>query len=146
MSKTIYDPISEALQLEPIEFHFDINDYKHERVGSWGIEPYERTPERRKALSKKMKKVNAESDYWKTGIENAAKANTGRKLTQEHKDASARGCFKEIEIEGVTYKSGKEAAKALNVIAPTISNWVKKNNGSRYGIKIPTGSNQYTRR
>ena len=52
---------------------------------------------------------------------------------------------KKIEIEGIVYNSGKEAAEILGYKVSTISNWATKNK-SRYGIKIPTGSNQYKRR
>ncbi len=47
---------------------------------------------------------------------------------------------KEVEIEGIRYKSGAMAAKALGVSNGAISQWVKRC-GSRYGITIPIGAN-----
>ena len=63
----------------------------------------------------------------------------------EHKAKKAKAKCREIEIEGVLYSSGKAAAESLNYGVSAISQWATKN-GSRYGIAIPKGSNQYARR
>jgi len=73
----------------------------------------------------------------------ATKAITGVKQSEIHKKRRAESKSREIEIEGITYKSGVEASKILGYHTSTISVWAK-NNGSRYGISIPKGHNQYT--
>tara|TARA_B110000285_G_C14553732_1_gene350387 strand:+ start:43 stop:420 length:378 start_codon:yes stop_codon:yes gene_type:complete len=65
--------------------------------------------------------------------------------SKEHKAKRAKAKCREIEIEGVLYSSGVAAAKILNYGVGTISNWATKN-GSRYGITIPIGSNQWINR
>ena len=65
--------------------------------------------------------------------------------SEEHKAKRAKALLKEIEIEGIIYPSGKAAAKALGYKTSTISSWATKR-GSRYGINIPIGSNQWINR
>lgn len=69
----------------------------------------------------------------------------GRVQSKEWKEKKASSLRREIEIEGVLYSSGKEAANTLGYTSSAISTWAKRN-GSRYGIKIPTGSNQWINR
>jgi hypothetical protein len=89
--------------------------------------------------------VNETFQRWgsATGWEPATKAITGIPQTEEHKKKRAESKCREVEIEGVLYKSGKEAAEKLGYCPGAISTWVKRNR-SRYGISIPKGSNQYT--
>ena len=77
------------------------------------------------------------------GWDICTKAITGVPQTEEHKRKKAESKSREIEIEGVLYKSGKEASEKLGYCPGAISAWAKKN-GSRYGISIPKGSNQCT--
>lgn len=75
----------------------------------------------------------------------AAKANKGKKQSAKHVAKKAASKQRSIEIDGILYESGVAASKALGVRTSTISGWAKKN-GSRVGISIPTGSNQYIQR
>ena len=78
------------------------------------------------------------------GATEAAKIkNTGKSQSSSHIKKRSAAKQREIEIEGILYASGKEAAESLGFKPSTISTWVKKN-GSRYGISIPVGSNQWT--
>jgi hypothetical protein len=77
------------------------------------------------------------------GWDICTKAITGVPQTEEHKRRRAESKSREIEIEGILYKSGKEAADKLGFKPSTICVWAKKN-GSRYGITIPKGHNQHT--
>lgn len=96
-------------------------------------------------LSKKLKQTNAVNDYWKKGVNAAAEKIRGTHQSDSHKSKRAKAKSREVEIEGVLYSSGKEAAEKLGYTAGAISSWVKKN-GSRYNINIPSGSNQYKKR
>ena len=80
-----------------------------------------------------------------TGWGLATAAIIGVPQTKEHIEKRAMAKSRAIQIDGVTYKSGKEAATLLGYSVSTISVWAK-NNGSRFGITIPTGSNQYVNR
>jgi len=100
-----------------------------------------RSKKTRKILSEKLTGTNS---FVVNGATEAAKIrNTGKKQSDFHKKKRAKAKSREIEIEGTRYPSGVEAARALNVDTSTISSWVKSN-GSRYGIDIPSGHNQYT--
>lgn len=87
----------------------------------------------------------ARFDKWGSAVgwEIATKAIKGVPQSENHKKKRAESKSREIEIEGVLYKSGKDAAEKLGYCPGAISAWAKKN-GSRYGITIPKGSNQYT--
>ena len=111
-----------------------------ESLPSWnkGVPCSEET---KQLISKKIKGTNA---FVVNGATEAARIrNTGRKQSESHKLNRAKAKSREIEIEGVLYSSGVEAANALGVKKSTISAWAKRN-GSRYGISIPVGHNQYT--
>lgn len=124
----------------------DLNDLNH--ANKWGANfgrlnvNYQRvwTKEELDHLSKVNKERNI--NFVSNGATEAARIkNTGKKQSKEHITKRIR--TKQIEIDGILYNSGKEAARALGYKPATISSWAIKN-GSRYGIKIPTGSNQYT--
>ena len=112
----------------------------------WGghLSTYERTPEIRKEISERMKKVNSENDYWKKGIEAAKGKVKGQPQSKEHKANKAKSKSRAVTIEGITYKSQKDAANILGYSTAAISTWVKKQ--GRSNISIPKGSNQYTKR
>jgi len=119
MSNTIYKPTKQFIQ----ETYWNI----------WDI------------ITEKEIMEGARFDKWGSalGWEPATKAITGVPQTEEHKKKRAESKSREVEIEGILYKSGKETAEKLGYCPGAISTWVKRN-GSRYGISIPKGSNQYT--
>ena len=148
MSEIIYfdtEILSEILGMSSIgKIGIDVSEHSNTIISSWnkGIPMPDDT---KKILSDKMKIVNAENDYWKKGVKSASEKLLGSKQTIEHKSKKSKKLNLEIEIDGITYSSGKEAAAAFNVVPSAISQWAKKN-GSRYGIISPTGSNQYVNR
>jgi len=125
MSDTIYQlienvsqynlPIASGKDLPKVEIDFE-NIYEGARFDKWGSA---------------------------VGWEIATKAIRGVPQSEDHKKKRAESKSREIEIEGVLYKSGKDASEKLGYCPGAISAWAKKN-GSRYGITIPKGSNQYT--
>ena len=75
MSKTIYDPISEALQLEPIDFEFDIC-YTESRKG---IKPIVMTDEvKRKIAAKTSKPIDIHNTRYTSIISACESLNTTR--------------------------------------------------------------------
>ena len=83
------------------------------------------------------------NDYVNNGATEAARlVNTGKCQTTQHKQKRAASKSRTIEIEGISYSSGKAAAESLGYSISTISTWAKRA-GSRTGISIPTGSNQW---
>ena len=104
-----------------------------------------KTAEHRRKISETNKRKGI--NWATTGASEAARiAITGKPQSAEHKLKRAASKCREIEIGGITYRSGKEAALSLGLSNGCISGWVKNNNGSRYNITIPTGSNGHVRR
>jgi len=93
-------------------------------------------------ISATLKKTNSKNDYWKKGVELAKNATKGKNQSLQHKQKRAAAQYKKVEIEGILYNSGNEAARKLGYSTSTISSWVRSQ-GSRFGIKIPNGTNQY---
>ena len=161
MSDTIYQliekyskvklPIQSGKELPKVETDFELYE---DRCEEWGNHYRNNSgplnvnwkrkwsDEERQHLSNINKERNI--NFVSLGATEAARlVNTGKKQSVDHITKRTKNQYKEIEIEGILYKSGKEASKELGYSPGAISAWAKKN-GSRYGITIPKGSNQYT--
>lgn len=70
----------------------------------------------------------ARFDKWGSAVgwEIATKAIKGVPQSENHKKKRAESKSREIEIEGVLYKSGKDAAEKLGYCPGAISAWAKK--------------------
>lgn len=61
------------------------------------------------------------------GMTEAARIrNTGKQQTKTHKTNKAKSRMRKVEIGGIIYDSGVDAAKAYNVARTTISSWITK--------------------
>jgi len=161
MSDTIYQlietvskynvPVASGKEFDLIEINFE--EFQ-DRCEEWGniyrnnFGPFnvnwkrKWSEEERNHLSEVAKERNI--NFVSHGATEAARlTNTGKKQSADHIAKRTKKRHQEIEIEGVLYKSGAEASAELGYCASAISTWAKKN-GSRYGITIPKGRNQYT--
>ena len=74
--------------------------------------------------------VKKHTDDWKKDTSDRMKGNkhtSGLKCKPEHVAKRAKSRSRPVTIKGITYASGKEAAKELGVCPATIVKW--KNNG-----------------
>ena len=105
---------------------FDLSDLKEgAKLGPWGGNMYERTPE----INERARQTNIErgiSPANNGATEAARLANTGRKQSSEHVKKRTEKQQKKCYVEGVIYNSITEAAKALGVGKPAISNRIKR--------------------
>ena len=123
-------------------YALDGNGYNYSYGGDGGGRVV--TEEQRKIMSENHKRLGVSPV--KNGATEAARLyHTGRPQSKEHIEKRTKNQGKEVEIEGITYKTGREAALALGYRDSTICNWIRKNK-SRYNITIPKGSNQYISR
>lgn len=70
-----------------------------------------------------------ETDTWKTICANRK----GTKQSQEHKDRKAKAKSRRVVIDGITYSSGVEAAKALNKSKSWVSSQIKQGKAIKLG-------------
>lgn len=101
---------------------YDGHGYNYSYGGNGAGRPV--TEERKKKISETLKRKGI--NFVKNGATEAARmAVLGTKQSREHKLKKARAISRKITIDGVTYSSGREAAKSLGVSPSTISSWVK---------------------
>lgn len=99
----IYDPISEALGLEPVDFHFDISLYKSETIRAW---------------NKGLTHMQGENHplYGKTHSERTRskirKAAIGRKASIETRSKMSKAHMGRVSAKGMLGKTHSEETKA----------------------------------
>ena len=77
-------------------------------------------------------------DYKK--VSDISKAKQAKSIGKAWADKPLHGnAHLEIEIDNVIYSSTKEARDMLDRSSVSINKWVKQNEGSRYGVKMPKG-------
>ena len=107
----------------------------HELIGlvyGVGGNLYERTPERRAELSAKMKKVNAENDYWKLGVESARQSCLGKKQSSEHVEKRMAAKRKKVRVNGVIYNSCTDASIALGITKSAVTGRLQRGKSAHY--------------
>ena len=101
---------------------YDGHGYNYSYGGNGAGRPV--TEERKRKISDTIRRKQI--NFVTTGATEAARlAVLGTKQSQEHKLKKAKSISRQVTIDGVTYPSGRAAAKALNVKPSTISSWIK---------------------
>lgn len=115
--------VLEELHIRQQNSHaYDGHGYNYSYGGNGAGRPV--TEERKKKISETLKRRGI--NFVKTGATEAARAAVlGTKQSKEHKLKRAKARSRSVTIDGVTYSSGREAAKLLGVVPSTISSWVK---------------------
>lgn len=118
-----------------------LEPYYIEKFRSYGKTGYNMTiggEGKRKIVSEqtkeKIRKINLDRNinFVTNGATEAARIrNTGKKQSEQHRLKRIAAICKKVEVDGITYESGKAAAKALKVTTNTISHWIKSGRATK---------------